>query len=64
MISLSEILYFLILVFKVSHFNILASKSGLVVDDKGDKTGKRYEYQDPDQGQHSHGIREATEIRC
>ena len=48
----------------MSHFNIPASKSGLVIDDKGDKTGKRDEYHDHDKSEHTHGIGETTETRC
>ena len=48
----------------MSHFNIPASKSGLVIDDKGDKAGKRDDYHDPDESEHTQGIGEATEFRC
>ena len=56
--------YFIFSVFKVSHFDIPASESGLVIDDKGDKAGKGDDYHDPNESEHTHGIGEATEFRC
>ena len=61
-------LYFLNLrkvsVFKVGHLNILAAKSGFVVDDKCDKAGQRDDHHQADKSQHAHCIGEATEVRC
>ena len=48
----------------MSHFDIPASESGLVIDDKGDKAGKGDDYHDPNESEHTHGIGEATEFRC